>query len=68
MFPLTFSEVHFTWSSISTNEYPQKKPEKWYYKEAWKSHTKFRLEQKRTVNYRTTRHKFILTCTCGLAF
>ena len=25
MFPLTFSEVHFTWSSISTNKYPQKK-------------------------------------------
>ena len=25
MFPLTFSEVQFTWSSISTNEYPERK-------------------------------------------
>ena len=25
MFPLTFSEVQFTWSCISTNEYPEKK-------------------------------------------
>lgn len=62
MFPLTFSEVQFTWSCISTNEYPEKKNkkknEKWYYKEAWKSYTKFRLEQKRSVNNRTTRYKF----------
>ena len=58
MFPLTFSEVHFTRLSISTNKYPEKKPEKWYYKEAWKSYTKFRLEQKRSVNNRTTRYKF----------
>ena len=64
MFPLTFSEVQFTWSSISTNEYPEKKNnnnnnnEKWYYKEAWKSYTKFRLEQKRSVNNRITRYKF----------
>ena len=28
MFPLTFSEVQFTWSSISTNEYPEKKNKK----------------------------------------
>ena len=26
MFPLTFSEVHFTRLSITTNEYPEKKP------------------------------------------
>ena len=28
MFPLTFSEVQFTWSCISTNEYPEKKKTK----------------------------------------
>ena len=58
MFPLTFSEVQFTWSSISTSEYPEKKTEKWYYNEAWNSYTKFGLEQKRSVNNRTTRYKF----------
>ena len=26
MFPLTFSEVHFTRLPISTNKYPEKKP------------------------------------------
>ena len=28
MFPLSFSEVHFTRLSISTNEYPEKKNRK----------------------------------------